>query len=94
MWNAEIYEQYGKERIQPSIDLVNRIRERRCEKILEFLKGAALRPYMEILRGEELEAFMNQVLENMKKAYPVQKNGKVIFPFRRLFVVGEKKRTK
>lgn len=64
------------------------------EKILEFLKGAALRPYMEILRGEELEAFMNQVLENMKKAYPVQKNGKVIFPFRRLFMVGEKKRTK
>lgn len=25
MWNAEIYNRYGKERIQPSIDLVARI---------------------------------------------------------------------
>lgn len=27
MWNAEIYNRYGKERIQSSIDLVDRIRE-------------------------------------------------------------------
>lgn len=25
MWNAEIYNRYGKERMQPSIDLVDRV---------------------------------------------------------------------
>ena len=34
MWNADIYNYYGKERIQPSIDLVNRIRDKRLKRIL------------------------------------------------------------
>lgn len=35
MWNAEIYNRYGKERIQPSIDLVARVREMKFQRILD-----------------------------------------------------------
>ena len=60
------------------------------KKILDFLKGTALRPYIDRLNEEEQNIFMNEVLKNIEKAYPCQKNGKVLFPFRRLFLIGEK----
>lgn len=59
-------------------------------KILEFLEGAALRPYIEALGGEELKLFLDEILKNLKSAYPCQENGKILFPFRRLFLIGEK----
>ena len=60
------------------------------EKILDFLKGTALHPYMDMLGDEEQDKFLNEVLKNLKGSYPCQKNGKVLFPFKRLFLVGEK----
>lgn len=59
-------------------------------KILDFLKGAALRPYIDVLNEEEQKKFMDRVLDNIKGAYSYQKNGKILFPFKRLFLVGEK----
>lgn len=58
--------------------------------ILGFLKGTALHLHMERLGGEELEAFMDEVLRNLTKEYHRQANGKVLFPFKRLFLVGRK----
>ena len=60
------------------------------EKILEFLKGAALRPYIDRLNEEEQKLFMDEVMKNLEVEYHYQANGKILFPFKRLFLVGEK----
>lgn len=61
------------------------------EDILEFLKGAALTPHMDRLKEKaDREEFFGVIVKNLKKAYPVMRNGKVIFPFRRMFLIGEK----
>lgn len=59
-------------------------------KILEFLWGAALRPYIDRLNEEEQKLFMDEVLKNLEIEYHYQKNGKILFPFKRLFLVGQK----
>ena len=60
------------------------------ESILDFLKGTALHPYIDILSDNDLNMFLSEVLNNLKCSYPCQQNGKVLFPFKRLFLVGEK----
>ena len=60
------------------------------DKILDFLKGTALHPYMDVLNDKEQNEFLSEVLNNLKCSYPCQQNGKVLFPFKRLFLVGEK----
>lgn len=59
-------------------------------KIVDFLSGTALRPHFEILDENEQKRFLNELLKNIAKTYPIQKNGKVLFPFKRLFLIGEK----
>lgn len=60
------------------------------ENILDFLKGTALHPYMDILDENDRNVFLSEVLNSLKRSYPCQQNGKVLFPFKRLFLVGEK----
>ena len=60
------------------------------EKILEFLKGAALRPYIERLNEKEQILFMNEVMKNLEIEYHYQENGKILFPFKSLFLLGQK----
>ncbi len=59
-------------------------------KILEFLRGAALRPYIDRLNEEEQKSFMDEVMSNLEIEYHYQANGKILFPFKRLFLVGHK----
>lgn len=59
-------------------------------KILEFLRGAALRPYLDRLNEEEQKLFMAEVLKNLEAEYHYQANGKILFLFKRLFLVGQK----
>lgn len=73
MWNAKLYNTFSKERMQPSIDLANRI-DKVCVRILDVgcgsgLSTLALRnrfPEAEIV-GVDLSAAM---LENAKKLLP------------------------
>lgn len=73
MWNAKLYDTFSKERMQPSIDLANRI-DRVCVRILDVgcgsgLSTLALRnrfPEAEIV-GVDLSA---EMLENAKKLLP------------------------
>lgn len=73
MWNAQLYDTFNKERIQPSIDLVNRI-DKVCVRILDVGCGSGMStlalknkfPGAEII-GVDLSATM---LENAKKLLP------------------------
>lgn len=60
------------------------------QQVLDFLKGAALRPYLDRLQEQEQSTFLKEVLHNLERAYPCQKNGTILFPFKRLFLIGEK----
>ena len=147
MWNAKLYDDFSKERRQPSLDLVSRLNGRGFKRILDvgeaicalpesvrkterkstylsaefyydvlskltdklhiwvtdyyhimnehvdilnFFRGTALNPYTEKLDENEQKVFLDRVLENFKKAYPAQDNGKILFQFKRLFMIAEK----
>lgn len=60
------------------------------EAIIEWYKGTGLRPYLDILNEEEGQQFIQDVSEEVKKQYPKQRNGEVIFPFPRLFFIADK----
>ncbi|HVY71044.1 MAG TPA: methyltransferase domain-containing protein [Verrucomicrobiae bacterium] len=59
--------------------------------IVEWYKGTGLRPYLDALaKPEDQPAFLAQYLASINGAYPPRVDGKVIFPFRRLFVIAWK----
>jgi trans-aconitate 2-methyltransferase len=56
--------------------------------ILEWIKGTTLRPYLDVLPSpEDQEAFLGQIERKLEGAYPPRSDGRVVFPFRRLFFV-------
>ncbi|WP_337512817.1 hypothetical protein [Ruminococcus sp.] len=57
---------------------------------MEWYRGTGLRPYLAALTPELQQEFEKDVLDGVKQAYPVQKDGSVIFPFPRLFFLGER----
>jgi len=59
--------------------------------ILEMIKSTGLKPYLDRLETDSNKKdFEAQVLLEITKEYPKQKNGKVIFPFKRLFFISTK----
>jgi len=61
------------------------------ESILEWIRSTGLKPYLERLENNELKnKFAEEILSEIKKDYPLQKNGKVLFPFKRLFFIAYK----
>ena len=59
-----------------------------AEAILEWISGTGLRPYIKALRSkEEQNDFKKLILAEYRKAYPKRKDGKVLFPFSRLFLL-------
>lgn len=59
--------------------------------IVEWTKSAGMKPYLDCLSNDtEKTEFEEEVLSELKKEYPCQENGKVLFPFKRLFVIGYK----
>lgn len=58
--------------------------------ILEMIKSTGLRPYLNLLENDtDKQAFEDMVLKHIKNDYPLQKNGKVILPFKRLFFIAK-----
>jgi trans-aconitate 2-methyltransferase len=58
------------------------------EAIVEWIRGTGLRPYLEALADDgERGQFLDKLLAGVTKDYPRQKDGRVLFPFRRLFIV-------
>jgi len=58
--------------------------------IVEWIKSTALKPYLDCLQDKEKILFENEVLSEIKRYYPVQNNSKILFPFKRMFMIGYK----
>ncbi len=56
--------------------------------LISWYASTGLKPYLERLpSNEQKEAFQKQVLEACRSHYAPQRDGKVLFPFRRLFFI-------
>jgi trans-aconitate 2-methyltransferase len=61
------------------------------QSIVDWYRGTGLRPFLEALETEEQkQQFERMVLHGYTRAYPRQKDGRVLFPFRRLFIVAHR----
>ena len=59
-----------------------------AEDIVEWYKGAGLRPFLEALESEtDRNEFIAEYLDGLRAIYATRADGHVLFPFRRLFVV-------
>jgi trans-aconitate 2-methyltransferase len=59
--------------------------------VKEWTKGTWLTRYLDILQGQEKAAFEAAYGERVAKAYPRNSAGQTLFPFRRLFMVVQRK---
>jgi trans-aconitate 2-methyltransferase len=58
------------------------------QDIVTWFRGTGLRPFLEALESDNQRfQFEQQVLDGYAQAYPSQPDGRVLFPFRRLFIV-------
>lgn len=58
------------------------------DAILEWIRATSLRPFLDALSGaDERAAFEAELRERLRDAFPARVDGRVLFPFRRLFVV-------
>lgn len=56
--------------------------------IVEWYKGSGLRPFLEAIgEAKDRAKFLEEYLAGLRHYYPPQRDGKVLFPFRRLFLV-------
>ena len=61
------------------------------DPVLEWVKGSLLRPLLAELGDDEREAFLAQVGERLRAAYPTDEAGVTLFPFERLFLVAQRR---
>lgn len=56
--------------------------------IVDWIASTGLRPFLAVLESEsEQEAFLADLHARVARAYPRQRDGRVLFPFKRTFVV-------
>ena len=61
------------------------------ESLIDFIRTTGLKPYLDRLPSDEMRyGFEQEVLTECKKYYIIQSNGKVLFPFNRLFFIAYK----
>ncbi|MEZ5867041.1 MAG: methyltransferase domain-containing protein [Defluviimonas denitrificans] len=53
--------------------------------VRRFTEATAMRPYLDRMNGDEIAAFLSRYDKALEAAYPVEADGSVLFPFRRLF---------
>jgi trans-aconitate 2-methyltransferase len=58
------------------------------QAIVDWYRGTGMRIFLEALEtDEQRQHFEQMVLDGCTRAYPRQKDGRVLFPFRRLFII-------
>ena len=61
------------------------------QSIVEMIRSTGMKPYLERLGTDVArDEFEQEVLKEIMQVYPLQQNGKVILPFKRLFFIGAK----
>lgn len=55
--------------------------------VADWTKGAWMSPLLNALKGDERDAFETKYRRRVAIAYPKEKDGKTLFPFRRIFFV-------
>lgn len=60
------------------------------DPVLEWVKGTALLPVMARLDEDLAATFRDLYAERLRAAYPPERDGHTLFPFRRLFIVARK----
>ena len=55
--------------------------------VLEWVKSTGLRPILNGLDDVERARFLAEYTQRLQLAYPVQSDGRTLYPFRRLFIV-------
>src|SRR5262245_61353640 len=59
-----------------------------AEQILDWYKGSGLRPYLAALStSDERDRFAADYLVGIRAEYPPRADGRILFPFRRLFLI-------
>lgn len=58
------------------------------DPVVEWTKGTALKPLLDALSGAERKGFLTDYSHRMREAYPMRADGRTLFPFRRLFMIG------
>jgi trans-aconitate 2-methyltransferase len=62
-----------------------------ADAIVEWYKGTGMRPFLEACKTDsEREEFLAEYTKRIRVAFPSQPDGKVLFPFRRLFAIASK----
>lgn len=58
------------------------------DAIVEWIASTGLRPFLEALESEsDRSLFRDRLLQRVADGYPVQSDGRILFPFRRTFVI-------
>ncbi len=56
--------------------------------LIDWYKSTGMRPFLESLPDDEKRTeFENEVLEKCRDNYRIQKNGKILYPFKRIFFI-------
>jgi trans-aconitate 2-methyltransferase len=55
--------------------------------IADWFAGSTLQPFLERLDDKERGEFLARYRDGLRQAYPIQSDGKVLFPYPRLFIV-------
>ncbi len=59
------------------------------DAIIDWIRSTGMKPFLDVLPNSgDRDSFSNEILEAVKENYPARENGKVIFPFKRLFFGG------
>jgi trans-aconitate 2-methyltransferase len=57
------------------------------DPVLDWVSATALRPVLEALGSTDRAAFCAAYGAKLRQAYPRQRDGKTLLPFRRLFLI-------
>ncbi len=61
------------------------------ETLIDWYKGTAMKPFLDSLPTDESrEEFKKEVLIECQTAYPLQRDGRILYPFKRLFFTARK----
>ncbi len=57
------------------------------ESIVDWFAGSPLQPFLERLSDDERRAYLDRYRKEMREAYPMRSDGKVLFAYPRLFII-------